>query len=195
MTNGQLDTHLVYGAITLGAALLTLRAGGKPGNNGRGWSLIGIGLLLWGGSEVMRSLSLTEATERQLDALDLAGYPLVLFGVARLVDSRIKQRSATAWMDALIGALCVITLGSTVVVDYVVSETSGSGSRSRWRRPIPIFDLLLLAAGAGAIALTGWRPGPALAFVSVGLPSPSGPAMPPSPTSRWTAPAAPPAGA
>ena len=169
MTNGQLDTSLVYGAVTLGAALLTLSRANKPGNNGRGWNLIGLGLLLWGGSELLRVISITDTTERQLDAIDLAGYPLVLFGAARLIDARIKQRSATAWMDALIGALAVITLGSTLVVDYVVSETTGTGFDISLAAAYPIFDLLLLAAGAGAIALTGWRPGPALAFVSIGM--------------------------
>jgi two-component system, cell cycle response regulator len=67
------------------------------------------------------------------------------------------------------GALCVAAIGSSLLMDYVLANTSGTPLQIAVAVAYPVLDLVILAVAAGAVALTGWRPGRALGLIAVGV--------------------------
>jgi diguanylate cyclase (GGDEF)-like protein len=77
--------------------------------------------------------------------------------------------TAIVWTDVAMGALCVTAIGSSVLMDYVLANTTGTPAEVAVAIAYPALDLTILAVAAGAVALTGWRPGRALGLVALGV--------------------------
>ena len=163
----------VYDFVTMTAALLTLGVAVVRREGRVAWALIGIGLLLWAGADIYWSAVLGKLDEAPFpsaaDAGYLAGYVFVLAGVVALVRMRVRSMSAVVWTDVAIGALCVAAIGSSLLMDFVLENTTGTAIEIAVAVGYPLMDLVTLAVAAAALALTGWRPGRALALVTVGM--------------------------
>ena len=164
--------HWVFDFVALACAFIVLSRAATRTDGRRGWALIGAGLLLWGLSGLYESVSLATGSgpgfPSVVDAGYLLGYPVLLFGVAILVELRIPRMTLGGWIDVLIGGLVIATLGYALLMDFVLEETTGSGFEVGVAVSYPILDLVALAVAAAALALTGWRPGRALALVAIG---------------------------
>lgn len=163
----------VYTFITLGTGLMVLGRAAFRTDGRRAWLLVGFGLLAWGLSDLYSAVELAGRQDPPFpspaDVGYIGGYPLVMFGVALLVELRIRKMSLTAWIDVLIGVLCVATLGATLLMEFVLDNVNGSSSAVGVTVAYPILDLMAVSVAVAALALTGWRPGRALALVSVGI--------------------------
>jgi two-component system, cell cycle response regulator len=163
----------IYDFVTMAAALLTLGVAVVRREGRVAWALIGIGLLLWAGADIYWSAVLGKLDEAPFpsaaDAGYLAGYVFVLAGVVALVRMRVRSMSAVVWTDVAIGALCVAAIGSSLLMDFVLENTTGTAIEIAVAVGYPLMDLVTLAVAAAALALTGWRPGRALALVTVGM--------------------------
>src|SRR5215207_2187612 len=163
----------VYDFITMSAALATLGRAALRREERLPWALLGFGLLGWALGDLYWTVLLRDMTEPPFpsgsDALYLAGYALILGGILTYVRSRVGRMTPIVWTDVAMGALCVAAIGSSLLMDYVLANTSGTPSQIAVAVAYPALDLVILAVAAGAVALTGWRPGRGLALVAVGV--------------------------
>jgi diguanylate cyclase (GGDEF)-like protein len=77
--------------------------------------------------------------------------------------------TAVVWTDVAMGALCVAAIGASVLMDFVLANTSGTPIEVAVAVAYPACDLVILAVAAGAVALTGWRPGRGLALIAAAV--------------------------
>ena len=163
----------VYDFVTLGAAVGTLWRAAVRKQERLPWALLGLGLLGWAAGDLYWSVFLREMASPPFptgsDALYLAGYALILAGILAYVRSRVGRMTAIVWTDVAMGALCVTAIGSSVLMDYVLANTTGTPAEVAVAVAYPALDLTVLAVAAGAVALTGWRPGRGLGLVAVGV--------------------------
>jgi two-component system, cell cycle response regulator len=163
----------VYDFVTMTAALATLWRAAVRRQERLAWALLGFGLLGWAAADLYWTVFLRDMAEPPFpsgsDALYLAGYGLILAGMVAYVRSRVGRMTAIVWTDMAMGALCVAAIGSSLLMDYVLANTSGTPSQIAVAVAYPVLDLIILAVAAGAVALTGWRPGRGLALVAIGV--------------------------
>jgi len=163
----------IYDAVTMGAALLVLAYAAARRDCRAAWTLIGTGLLAWAGSDLYWTLEYAELDEEPfpatVDITYLVGYALMLLGVGALVRGRIRRMPATAWVDVVIAALCVGAIGTSLMMDYVVDNTTGTTLEVSVALAYPVLALMTLTVAIAALALTGWRPGRAMGLVAAGV--------------------------
>ena len=163
----------VYDFVTLSAALATLWTALVRKQERLPWALLGFGLLGWALGDLYWTLLLRDMAEPPFpsgsDVLYIVGYGLILAGMVAYVRSRVGHMTAIVWTDVAMGALCVAAIGSSLLLDYVLANTSGTPSQIGVAVAYPALDVVILAVAAGAVALTGWRPGRGLALVAVGV--------------------------
>ena len=163
----------VYDFVTLSAALATLWRVVVRREERLAWGLLGFGLLAWALADLYWTVSLREMAVPPFpsgaDVLYLAGYALILAGMVDYVRSRVGRMTAIVWTDVAMGALCVSAIGSSLLMDYVLANTTGTPLEIAVAVAYPALDLIILAVAAGAVALTGWRPGRGLGLVAIGL--------------------------
>src|SRR3954452_21591410 len=163
----------VYDFLTMTAALATL-AGAALRREGRlQWALIGIGLLSWATGDLYWTVALRHLASPPFPSLDdglyFAGYFFILAGIVVHVRARVGQMTAVVWTDVAMGALCVAAIGASLLLDFVLTNTTGTPVEVAAAVGYPVLDLTILAVAAGAVALTGWRPGRALGLVAFGV--------------------------
>ena len=165
----------VYDFITMTAAVATLWRAATRRNERLAWGLLGFGLLGWAAGDLYWTVFLRDLAEPPFpsvsDALYLTGYAFVLAGVIAYVRARVGRMTAIVWTDVAIGALCVSAIGASLLMDYVLANTTGTAADVAVAVSYPAADLVILAVAVGAVALTGWRPGRGLALVIVGVSS------------------------
>jgi two-component system, cell cycle response regulator len=163
----------VYDFVTMSAALATLGRAAARKEGRLPWSLLGFGLLGWALADLYWTVLLRDMAEPPFpngsDALYLAGYVLIFAGIVAYVRSRVGRMSAIVWTDVAMGALCVTAIGSSLLMDYVLANTTGTPTQIAVAVAYPALDLAILAVAAGAVALTGWRPGRALGLIAIGV--------------------------
>ncbi len=162
-----------YDFVTMTAALVVLGVAAFRRDGRLAWALIGTGLLAWASADLYWTTVLGEADSPSFPSLAdvgyLAGYTFVLAGLIALVRMRVRRMTALVWTDVAIGALCVAAIGTALVMDFVIDNTTGSALEIAVAVGYPLFDLAILAVAAAGLALTGWRPGRALALVAAGM--------------------------
>jgi two-component system cell cycle response regulator len=163
----------VYDFVTMAAALAVLGRAALRRDGRLGWGLLGLGLLAWAGSDLYWTLELGKLDEPPFpsaaDGGYLGGYLFVMAGVAALVRERVRRMSAIVWTDVAIGALSVAAIGTAVLLDYVLANTTGTPTEIAVAVAYPVLDLIILAVAAAALAVTGWRPGLPLGLVAIGI--------------------------
>jgi two-component system cell cycle response regulator len=163
----------VYDFVTMSAALATLWSAAVGRRERLAWALLGFGLLGWAAGDLYWTVFLRDMAEPSFpsgsDALYLVGYVLILAGIVAYVRSRVGRMTAIVWTDVAMGALCVMAIGASLLMDYVLANTTGTSAEIAVAVAYPALDLAILAVAAGAVALTGWRPGRGLGLVAVGV--------------------------
>jgi diguanylate cyclase (GGDEF)-like protein len=163
----------VYDFITMSAALATLARAALRKEERPAWTLLGIGLLSWAVGDLYWTIVLRDQASPPFPSVDdglyLAGYGFILAGLVAYVRARVGQMTAVIWTDVAIGALCVAAIGASVLMDFVLANTSGTSIEIAVAVAYPALDLVILAVAAGAVALSGWRPGRGLALIAAGV--------------------------
>ncbi len=163
----------VYDFITMTAALVTLARAAARKEERLPWALLGFGLLSWAAGDLYWTVVLREVSSPPFPSVDdvlyLAGYFLILAGMVAYVRARVGRMTAVVWTDVTIGALCVAAIGASLLMDFVLANTSGTPLEIAVAVSYPALDLVILAVAAGAVALSGWRPGRGLALIAAGV--------------------------
>ena len=162
-----------YNFMTTTAAVVTLAVALTRRDGRLPWVLIGSGLLLWALSDIYWTGFLAKLESAPFPSVAdggyLAGYVFVMLGVAGLARARVARMRTIEWFDVAIGTLSVAVLGIALLLDYVLSNTSGTPLEVGVALGYPILDLMILAVAVAAVALTGWQPGRGLALVCAGV--------------------------
>jgi diguanylate cyclase (GGDEF)-like protein len=99
------------------------------------------------------------------DVFYLATYPLMGAGIVLLVRSRLNAHTKGLWLDGLTAGLATAALAATVLAPVIADATTGSRLEIMTNLAYPLGDLLLVFMTTLGLALTGWRPDPALIAV------------------------------
>jgi two-component system cell cycle response regulator len=165
------EMYVYASLIVVGGALCLARAASDASER-LPWLVLGAGLLAWAGGEVYYSAVLDHMLEPPLpsmsDGLWLAFYPCCYVALVLLVRARVREFHRSLWLDGIVGALAAAALGSALVFGAL---TAGGVDATVVAVDLSYFlgDLLLLGFVIGVLAVTGWRPGRALAVLTAGL--------------------------
>jgi two-component system, cell cycle response regulator len=159
----------VYDFITLTAALVTLGRAAVRQDERVTWALLGFGLLSWAIGDLYVTVDVNAPFPSIGDVLYIAGYIPIFAGMIFYVRARVGRMTAVVWADVTMGALCVAAIGASLLMDFVLANTTGTPLEIAVAVAYPALDLVILAVAAGAVALTGWRPGRGLALVAAGV--------------------------
>jgi diguanylate cyclase (GGDEF)-like protein len=124
------------------------------------WGVLGAGLLLWAAADVASTFFLGEPPSPSLaDAGWLLFYPAAYAALGLLLRERLSRFQPSLWLDGLIGALAVFSLGSAIVLPgLIASFGSASSAAIATNVAYPLLDLTLIGMVIVAFGLNGWRP-------------------------------------
>ena len=163
----------LYDFVTATSGLLIVARAATRRAGRLGWALIGLGLVFWAAGDLYWTVFFQNDANPPFPSIDdafyMVGYVLVLGGMFAYVRSGIGRRSVLIWTDVIMGALCIAAIGTSLLLDYVLTNTTGTTSQVAVAVAYPLFDVATLAVAVGAFALTGWRPGRGLALVILGF--------------------------
>ena len=174
---GALGYHVFEDAIfnsllVAGALLCLLRATWVPAER-VAWLTLGTGLATWAAATIIFSAAPETVTDHGFptipDALWIAFYPAASLTLGLLVRARTRQFYPSLWLDGLVGALAFSALAAQFVLPPIVETTGGEATAVIANLIYPLGDLLLAAFVVGVFGVVGWRPGPVLGTVGLGL--------------------------
>ena len=105
------------------------------------------------------------------DAFWLAMYPLMGIALVRLARLRTRRYSVTLALDGAVGALAAAAV-AVVLLEPTLTAIAGSGAPApavAVALAYPVLDVMLIAVLIGAMPAYGWRPGPAVVALAVGI--------------------------
>jgi diguanylate cyclase (GGDEF)-like protein len=103
------------------------------------------------------------------DIFYLAFYPGCYIGLGLLLRARVSRFSASLWLDGLMAGLAAAALGSSLILNVVVSSTHGRPLVVLTNVAYPLGDIVLLSMVAFVFAIHGMRPGRVWWLVAAGL--------------------------
>jgi two-component system cell cycle response regulator len=156
------------GFLAVAAALCLARAALVPAQR-LAWLAVCLAFGSWSAGEVLFAVGPAGGPFSTANLLSLAFYPLACLSLALLLRAQLQGFFTTLWLDGLAGALSASALVAAFVFPPVLSNTEGSLATIVGALSYPLADLLLVAFVLFATAMTGWRPGAALAGVSAGF--------------------------
>jgi diguanylate cyclase (GGDEF)-like protein len=173
---GTPGVDLLYAGLLLGAGLLCLARSLAQGEEVWVWRAFGIGLTLWSFGDIWWIAFFADSAEvpypSAADALWLASYPPMAYGLWRLISLRVGWRALgpAAWLDGLIAALAGCALfAATLLAGPLAAAAEGEPMTFATNFAYPVGDLLLLGFALAALSATGWRPGRAIGLIAAGL--------------------------
>jgi two-component system, cell cycle response regulator len=139
----------------------------------RGWILLALGQMVWGGADLYYSIVLWDADPMPFPSLADAGwlafYVPTFAGIILLARHRAPGRSGISVLDGAIAALAITGVGAAVAFGAIVDATGGSQLAIATNLAYPLGDLALIALVVGVLAIGGWRLSPGWAALSAGL--------------------------
>jgi diguanylate cyclase (GGDEF)-like protein len=167
---------VLYAGLLLCAGLLCLARSFVQSDERWVWRAFGIGLTLWSFGDIWWIAFYADAAEvpypSVADALWLASYPPMAYGLWKLISLRVGWRALgpAAWLDGLIAALAGSALfAATLLAGPLAASAEGAPMTFATNFAYPIGDLLLLGFALAALSATGWRPGRAIGLIAAGL--------------------------
>jgi two-component system cell cycle response regulator len=161
----------VYNALIAAAAAFCLARARYVERERAAWLAFGLGLAAWAAGEAAYTLFLDGPVEpghpNVSDVLWLLFYPATYVGIVLLVRARVHEFRASLWLDGVVGALAMASIGAALVLGPVTS--SGDGMIVALDLAFLLGDMLLLGFVVGALALTGWRPDRTWSLLGAGL--------------------------
>jgi diguanylate cyclase (GGDEF)-like protein/putative nucleotidyltransferase with HDIG domain len=163
----------VYNGLVLTAAAWCISRAVLVHDERAAWALMGVALVCWSTAEVLNTAYLSRLASPPYpsvaDLFWLAFYPASYAGMILLVRSRMEQFRRSLWLDGVVAALAVASIGEILVFQPILDSTHGRGLAVATDLAYPAGDVLMLVLVIGVFAVTGWRPGRAWGFIGAGL--------------------------
>ncbi len=175
--NARADSFVdawAYDGLVLACGLVCLARGLASGPRRLPWLLLGLGIVAWAIGDMYWTHYLVELEEPPFpsiaDAFWLALYPPAYVALVLLARARVSGFRASFWLDGLLGALAVASLGAALVFGVILDATGGErASVVATNLSYPLADLLLIALVIGVLAAAGWRSDRAWTLFALGL--------------------------
>jgi two-component system cell cycle response regulator len=120
------------------------------------WLLIGAGLLVYASGGVVWLTGETPTTfPSPADWIWLGMYPLLLAGLVVLVRARGLGSHSSVWLDGLLAALALATVGAALIFEPVWQRALDTDATFAFA--LPLADLLLTGFVVLVCAVQGWR--------------------------------------
>ncbi len=125
------------------------------------WVLLAVSVASWTLGDVLWSVAYggSPPFPSWCDVFYLGFYPPALVGLALLVRFRLSRFNPSVWLDGLMVALTVASVGAAVLLDVILHQTEGKLLPDATNLAYPLGDIVLLALLAGVFGLARWRPG------------------------------------
>ncbi len=139
--SGTLFNDWIYnGLILISAGWCISRAVLVRADRGA-WALIGLALVCWASAEIINTVYLSKLEEPPYpsiaDAFWLVFYPASYGAMILLVRSRMEQFRRSLWLDGVVAALAVASVGVIVFFQPILEQHAGRARRSRSRPTWP----------------------------------------------------------
>jgi diguanylate cyclase (GGDEF)-like protein len=162
--DGPLDHVIaswVYtGVMWVGSAMCLLAAATRRRERGA-WALIGLGLLLWSGGDLVWTLWLGDLENPPYpsvaDGLYLGSYIAIYAGLLLLLRGRLRPIRASQWLDGAVGGLAAAAVVAALVFPALAGITEGDTIDVAFNLAYPVCDVLLLTLIVMAFGLNRWR--------------------------------------
>lgn len=163
----------IYNVVLLGSAGICLSRGALVREERAAWLVLGMSLLIWAAGNIYFTVALYDAQQVPIpswsDAGWLAFYPGAYVSLVLLMRSRLTGLGSSLWLDGLIGALAMASVGAAFVLRTVLDTIGGDPVSVAIALAYPLLDLLLVALAAGALGMARWRLGRAWFFLITGF--------------------------
>jgi two-component system, cell cycle response regulator len=151
----------VYTAVMwVGSAMCLLAAATRRRERGA-WTLIGLGLLLWAGGDLMWTLWLNKLENPPYpsvaDGLYLGSYIAIYAGLLLLLRARLRPIPPAQWLDGAVGGLAAAAIIAALVFPKLAGITEGDTIDVAFNLAYPVCDVLLLTLIVMAFGLNRWR--------------------------------------
>ncbi|MEP7201076.1 MAG: GNAT family N-acetyltransferase [Ilumatobacteraceae bacterium] len=168
-----LSKLLLYNGIGLSAVVATLIGKRhKRVENRRAWTLICAGLISFLAGDVcyyiLDAVSDTTPFPSAADALYLGMYPLVIYGLLRLIRQIAPGRDWPSLLDASIAAVGTFAVLGVLVIDTYVADGSMNLAGRVISVSYPVMDVALVAVAVRLVGVLSLRR-PAYALLTAGL--------------------------
>jgi two-component system, cell cycle response regulator len=166
------ETWAYPGLILAAGALCATRAA-RDRTDRLAWSLLAAGMLLWVAGEAWYALFLADMDAPPVpsvpDVLWLSFYPCAYAALILFLHGRPEKLRLSLWLDGVIGALAVSSVGAALVFKAIVASGQGDGSLIGTDLAYLLGDFALIGLVVAVFALTGWRPGRTWGMLGSGL--------------------------
>ncbi|MEA2444046.1 MAG: hypothetical protein QOJ12_1338, partial [Thermoleophilales bacterium] len=175
LNEGQSDVWetWVYPALILAAGLLCAARAVRERADRIAWAVLGAGMLLWVAGEAWYTLFLAGADQPPVpsvaDVLWLAFYPCCYAALVLFIHGRQEKLHLSLWLDGLIGALVVSSVGAALVFRAILGSGDGGTRLVGTDLAYLLGDFALIGLVVAVFALTAWRPGRAWGMLGGGL--------------------------
>ena len=163
----------IYEPTVIAAGLVCMARGFVGRTERAAWSLIGLGVVLWGVGDTIWTLVYADDASPPYpcisDVFWLALYPPVYVGFLLLLRSRAGGLRRSLWLDGVIAGIAVASVGTAFVFHVVLDATDGSKAAVATNLSYPLADLTLIALVVWVLAISGWRPGRSWGLIAAGL--------------------------
>jgi two-component system cell cycle response regulator len=162
--DGPLDhavANWAYTVVEFGGSLLCLAAVARHRRERGAWALIGVGLLLWAGGDLVWTLWLNNLDDPPYpslaDALYLGNYLAIYVGILLLLRARVRPMRPAQWLDGTVGGLAAAAVVAALVFPALAGLTEGDTFDVAFNLAYPVGDVLQLTLVILAFGLNRWR--------------------------------------
>ena len=168
-----LDNWFYDGLLFVAAVVCGSRRWTAAGRARTGWLLLSLGIAAWAAGDTYYTHWIGNDPNQPFPSFADAGYlalfPFAYVGFILLIRARVPKLTAGVWLDGITAGLGIGALSTAVVLQAVLSTTSGHLAAVATNLAYPLGDTLLLALVVGAFSLMSWRPGRAWFVLGAGL--------------------------
>ena len=173
-TVADIADNWLYDPLVFLAAIVCAAGGASRSRHRAGGIALGIGIAAWAVGDAYYTHGIGSDNPNPpfpsyADIGYLAFFPFAYAGFILLIRERVPKLTPGVWLDGITAGLAVAALSAAVVLQAVLSTTSGSFSAVATNLAYPLGDAILLALVVGAFPLTHWRPGRAWLLLGAGL--------------------------
>jgi diguanylate cyclase (GGDEF)-like protein len=156
--SAALDDWVMFILFALAGGFCAWRAAAAREERGA-WLLIAVGLEVYALGGVVFVVHVGQLADPPFPSLAdwtwLGMYPFLLAGLVALIRARGLGSHLSVWLDGLVGALALATLGAAVVFEPVWQNAMDAGAGFAFA--LPMADMLLTGFVVIVCAMQGWR--------------------------------------
>jgi two-component system, cell cycle response regulator len=151
----------LYTAIMWSGSVMCLIAAAVRRRERGAWALIGLGLLLWSGGDLVWTLWLGDLENPPYpsvaDGLYLGSYIAIYAGLLVLLRARLRPIRPAQWLDGAVGGLAAAAVVAALVFPALAGITEGDTIDVAFNLAYPVCDVLQLTLIVMAFGLNRWR--------------------------------------